>query len=54
MPCLDVILHLEFKNASSHSQKTRSSQIHGFKSAGDQMVSTLIQLECAVCILVTP
>ena len=28
-------------------RKTRSSQIYGFKSAGDQMVSTSTQLECA-------
>ena len=41
-------------NATTHSQKTRSSQIYSFKSAGDQMVSTPIQPECAVCILVIP
>ena len=36
----------------SHSQRTRSSQIYVLKSAEDQMMSTPIQLEYAVCILV--
>ena len=51
---LGVNLHLELKNATTHSQKTGSSQIYGLKRARDQMVSTPIQLECAVFILVTP
>ena len=34
-------------------KKARSSQIYGFKSAGDQMVLIPIQLESAVYILVT-
>ena len=40
MRCLGVNLQLELKNATTHSQKTRSSQIYDLKSAGDQMVST--------------
>ena len=47
-------LHLELKNATTHFQKTRSSQVYGFKNAGDQMMSIPIQLERAVFILVTP
>ena len=41
------------ENATTHSQKTRFLQLYGFKSAADQMMPTIIQLECAVCILVT-
>ena len=48
-----VYLHLELKNATTHSEKTGSLQIYGFKRAGDHIVSILIQLEYAVCILVT-
>ena len=33
---LGVNLHLELKNATTHSQKTRTSQIYDLKSAGDQ------------------
>ena len=48
MPCLGVNLHLELKNATTHSQMTQSSQIYDLKSAGDQMVSTTIHLKYAV------
>ena len=54
MPCLGVNLHLELKNATTHSQKRRSSQIYDLKSAGDQIVSTKIHVKQAVFILVTP
>ena len=54
MPCLGVNLYLELKNATTHSQRMWSSQIYVLKSARDQMVSTPIQLEYAVFILVTP
>ena len=52
MPCLGVNSHLKLKNALTHSQKTRSSQIYGLQSGGDQMVSTPIQLEGTASILV--
>ena len=47
----------EVKNTTTNSQKTRFLEIYDFKSAGDQMVSmvsTPIQLEHEICILVTP
>ena len=52
--CLAVNLYLELRNATTHSQLTRSSQIYVLKIFGDQTVSTPIQLEYAVFILVTP
>ena len=40
IPCLGVNLHLELKNATTHSQKTLSAEIYGLESAGDQILST--------------
>ena len=42
------------KHSITHSQMPRFFEVYIFKSAEDQMVSTPIQLEYAVCILVTP
>ena len=64
MQCLGVNLRLELKNYTTHSQKTRFSQIYGFKG-DDQTVSTSnttakcnlyfsCPLKYAVVILVTP